>query len=455
MPLSNDTKGKLSVLSAIIFNVICGSLNTWSSINGYYMSYLRMYDPKIQLVDGYFIRDIISFTSMCIGPLVALLDSKIGVKYTILISSILNIISNLTIYYSTNLYIIYCSMFALGFIMCANYLPIIRNALLYFPDKKGLINGLILFSFGSGSFIYIFLADSIINPEFKKMNPQTHYFDDDIARNVKIYFKYFNILNNILIIIGYLILFEYEKDENEKNEKEKLTEKKNDDVKTLEVKEKKISMKSALCQALQGIQFYQLVAMTTTLSMTQSIITNTYRTFGQEHAIDEHLLSIVSRINSILQGFARLGWGLLFDKFTFKSLFFTCIFGELAVCFMLNYSAKYHYLFYVIISIQSIVAGKVSLNVSMFTKIFGINYFGFIYSFGSFIGGFFNASCPFIIKFVVRNKSDYRTLYFVVGIMNLIALVALFTFKDKPFEYKLKDEKEDGKKEVELEEKLN
>ena len=70
-------------------------------------------------------------------------------------------------------------------------------------------------------------------------------------------------------------------------------------------------------------------------------------------------------------------------------------------------------------------------------------------------GGFFNASCPFIIKFVVRNKSDYRTLYFVVGIMNLIALVALFTFKDKPFEYKLKDEKEDGKKEVELEEKLN
>ena len=454
MTSSQNLKGKLSILSAIIFNVICGSLNTWSSINAYYMSYLRMYDPNIKLVDGYFIRDIISFTSMCIGPLVALLDSKIGVKHTILISSILNVIANLVIYYSTNLYIIYCSMFALGFIMCANYLPIIRNALLYFPEKKGLINGLILFSFGSGSFIYIYLADTIINPEYKKMNPETHYFDDDIAINVKIYFKYFNIINNILIIIGYLILFEYEKSDVEKNDKEKqLTEATNEDVKTLEVKEKKISMKSALCQALQGIQFYQLVAMTTTLSMTQSIITNTYRTFGQEHAIDEHLLSIVSRINSVLQGFARLGWGLLFDKFTFKSLFFTCIFGELGVCFMLNYSAKYHYLFYIIICIQSIVAGKVSLNVSMFTKVFGINYFGFIYSFGSFIGGFFNASCPFIIKFVVRNKSDYRTLYFVVGIMNLIALVALFTFKETPMKYKIKDEKEDDKKEVELEEK--
>ena len=80
--------------------------------------------------------------------------------------------------------------------------------------------------------------------------------------------------------------------------------------------EEKISMNQALCQALKGIQFYQLVAMTTTLSMTQSIITNTYRTFGQENAIDEHLLSIVSRMNSIMQGFARLGWGLLFDKFT-------------------------------------------------------------------------------------------------------------------------------------------
>ena len=111
MTSSQNLKGKLSILSAIIFNVICGSLNTWSSINAYYMSYLRMYDPNIKLVDGYFIRDIISFTSMCIGPLVALLDSKIGVKHTILISSILNVIANLVIYYSTNLYIIYCSMF--------------------------------------------------------------------------------------------------------------------------------------------------------------------------------------------------------------------------------------------------------------------------------------------------------------------------------------------------------
>lgn len=452
MNISQDLKGKLSVLSAIIFNVICGSLNTWSSINGYYISYLRKYNPSIQLVDGYFIRDIISVTSMIIGPLVSLMDNKIGVKYTILISSIINIIVNLVIYFSTNLYVIYSCMFGLGFIMCANYLPIIKNALLYYPEKKGLINGLILFSFGSGSLIYIYIADSIINPEFRKMNPQTHFFDDDIAQNTPTYFKYFNIINNTLIIIGFLILFEYKKDENEKETEKKLTEEKKDTK--VEVNENKISMNQALCQALKGIQFYQLVVMTTTLSMTQSIITNTYRTFGQENAIDEHLLSIVSRMNSIMQGFARLGWGLLFDKFTFKSLFFTCITGEILVCLLLNYSAKYHYLFYMIICIQSIVAGKVSLNVSMFTKIFGIYYFGYIYSFGSFVGGIFNASCPFIIKFVVKNKNDYSKLYFVVGVMNIIALIALGTFSEKKMEYELPEKKEETK-EVELEEKLN
>ena len=177
---SKNTKGILSIISSVIMNIICGSLYSWAGINGYFMSYLKYKgSPAIEIKDGYFFSPIITFTSMCFSPLMTLLDAKIGLKLISLMSTILVIITNLLLYYSTNIYYVYGCMVSL---------------------------------------IYNSFADYIINPNYRKINPSTGFFDKEIAFNVKKYLLFFNIFNSIFAILSFLFNFEFKEDETSKEE---------------------------------------------------------------------------------------------------------------------------------------------------------------------------------------------------------------------------------------------
>ena len=85
----------------------------------------------------------------------------------------------------------------------------------------------------------------------------------------------------------------------------------------------------------------------------------------------------------------------------------------------------------------------------MFIKVYGIKYFGFIYTVFTAFGSFTHLLGPFIIKIVVKNIEDYKILYIGGGLCSLLALFILFCFSEKKFEYEIKNT------DKELEEKLN
>ena len=80
----------------------------------------------------------------------------------------------------------------------------------------------------------------------------------------------------------------------------------------------------------------------------------------------------------------------------------------------------------------------------MFTKVYGIKYFGFIYSMSTALGGFCHLLGPFIIKIVVKNVSDYKKLFIEGSIGCLICLLILVNFSEEKFKYKI-NEKDNGK----------
>ena len=444
--LSQKTKGKLSVISSVIMNIICGSLYSWAGINGYFMSYLRYKDsPTVEIKDGYFFSSIIQFTSMCFSPLMTILDEKIGLKIISLLSTILVLLSNFLLYNSTNIYYVYACMSLFGIINAMNYMPLMKNCLLYFPERKGFINGLVLFGYGASSLIYNTFADLIINPTYKKINPSTGFFDEDVALNVKKYLLFFNLFNGSFALVSFLFQFEYKE---EKNKDKKAINKK--EINKVENEEISLTSKEAFMQAIKGIQLYQLWLMSTILQVVSFTIASTYRSFAQQCFVDEHLLSNLTKTYSICGGLSRLIWGILFDKFSFKSLYAICIIIQSLVDAFLFYSVNFPYIFFFSLCFQSIViSGKISLNVTMFIKVYGIKYFGFIYSVFTAIGSFTHLLGPFIIKIVVKNNDDYKKLYLGGAFCSIIALFILISFSEKKFEYKIK---ENGK---ELEEKLN
>ena len=419
---------------------------------------------------------IITFTTMCFSPIVTIINEKKGIKIISLISIILILITNIALYYSANISCVYGCMICYGIINAMNYMPVIKNCLLYFPNKKGLINGLVLFGYGTSSLIYNSIADYLINPEFHKINPSTGFFDKDITKNVKKYLKFFNIFNGIMSIISYFLLFEYKvndreikntenKDvkENYINNNDKIDNNGNIKDNKIEIKqisenkenykyekelEGEISVKEAFLQATKGKQLYELWIMSTVLQIVSFTISNTYRSFAQQCLMEEHFLSNLTKTYSILSGISRLIWGYLFDKFTFKCLYSICIITQAIVDSLLFNSVHYPFLFFFLLCFQGVVvSGKISLNVTMFTKVYGIKYFGFIYSVSTAIGGFCHLLGPFIIEIVVKEVEDYKKLFIGGSIGCLFSLIILFNFSEEKFKYKM-NEKEDNEKEL-------
>lgn len=474
LSLSKRAKGIFSVISAVIINIICGSLYSWSGINGYYISYLKYSDsPTIEIKDGYFFMPIITFTTMCFSPLVTIINEKKGIKIISLISIILILITNIALYYSKNISCVYGCMICYGIINAMNYMPVIKNCLLYFPNKKGLINGLILFGYGTSSLIYNSIADYLINPEFRKINPSTGFFDKDITNNMKKYLKFFNLFNGIMSLISYFLLFEYKindkeikntknKDviENDINNTDNLDKNDNKKVEIKQISkntennvyekefEVKISVKEAFIQASKGRQLYELWIMSTVLQIVSFTISNTYRSFAQQCLMEEHFLSNITKTYSILSGVSRLIWGYLFDKFTFKCLYSICIITQAIVDSLIFNSVNYPILFFFLLCFQSVVvSGKISLNVTMFTKVYGIKYFGFIYSVSTALGGFCHLLGPFIIKIVVKKIDDYKKLFIGGSIGCIFSFIILLNFSEEKFKYKM-NEKDNNEKEL-------
>ena len=441
--LSKNAKGVLSIIASVIMNIICGSLYSWAGINGYFISYLKYKDsPSVEIKDGYFFSSIITFTSMCFSPLMTILDARIGLKLICLLSTILVVFSNFLLYNSTNIYYVYGCMSLFGIINAMNYMPLMKNCLLYFPQRKGLINGFFLFGYGTSSLIYNSFADYLINPTYQKINPSTGFFDKNIALNVKKYLLFFNLFNGTFAVLSFLFQFEYKKEKGEEKQLKDKNKKEEEDL--------SLSLKEAFFQALKGKQLYQLWVMSTVIQVVSFTITSTYRSFAQQCFMDEHLLSILTKTYSILSGFSRLFWGILFDKFNFKSLYSICIITQIFVNSILFYSVNFPYAFFFLLCFQSLaISGKISLNVTMFIKVYGIKYFGFIYSVFTAIGSFAHLLGPFIIKIVVKNTNDYKNLYIGGTFFSIMALIILFCFSEKKFEYKIEN---NGK---ELEDKLN
>ena len=58
----------------------------------------------------------------------------------------------------------------------------------WFPEKRGLMTGISLFSYGLGSFFFTLMANNLMNPDDLKptliINEDLRFFDEEIAMNL-------------------------------------------------------------------------------------------------------------------------------------------------------------------------------------------------------------------------------------------------------------------------------
>lgn len=138
------------------------------------------------------------------------IGEKIGVKNAILIAITLELISLLILLLIPKYIMVLFSMGIFGIGIALNNLIVTKNGWKYFPNRKGLVNGINMSASGQSSSFLTPIADfGIINPQ-KKGTDSNGIYPKDIANKLPIYLY---ILIGIFLLkgsISYFTTFNYE-----------------------------------------------------------------------------------------------------------------------------------------------------------------------------------------------------------------------------------------------------
>ena len=171
MKWNNKIKGILSLIAGILIQLLIGNLFSFPNFIPYYKSYLYYKNDnkeKISELQLYFIAPTGIFVHNTLPSVTGFLDQLLGIRILTIIGVLSLLVSQLIMYYSINYYLLIISYIFFGFCGSLTYFQTLKNCWKYYPNKKGLISGIIFSSFGLSSFAFTSIGDMIINPESKK-----------------------------------------------------------------------------------------------------------------------------------------------------------------------------------------------------------------------------------------------------------------------------------------------
>ena len=144
------------------------------------------------------------------------LDNKIGTRFITLIGAILINLSFILMMISTNYYLILISMCILGLGCGLSYLSVVKNCWEYFPNRLGLVYGIIITGDRLSSSILIYIAEFLIIRY--DLSPK------EISDKFLNYLILLSILVFMLSILAVYLTFNYQEEE-DLSEIEELNEK--------------------------------------------------------------------------------------------------------------------------------------------------------------------------------------------------------------------------------------
>ena len=200
-----------------------GSLNTLNILNRYFYSYL-LHNGNQDLKSMLFmiIMQCIYPVQYCFMTIGVRIGNKIGTRFITLIGFIFINLSSLLMMMFTNFYLILIPMCIFEFGCGLSNLSLIKNCWEYYPNRLGLINGIMIGGIGLNSCILTHIADNIINQQL--MLPKDGIYPKDISDKFINYIIFLSILFFILSIISVCLTFNYQEEE-DKSKIEELEEK--------------------------------------------------------------------------------------------------------------------------------------------------------------------------------------------------------------------------------------
>ena len=157
------TKAILSVISAFLLMLFFGSIYSWSLFVPFLKSEFSYSAFQTQLIFGTVIA-VFSITMIFVNDLIR----KHGLRKVIILAGLLYAIGYAVAFYSqTNFLTVWLGIGVLGGVSTGiGYLVSVSVPALWFPERKGLITGIVSAGFGGGAILHSYIAETMLKLNF-------------------------------------------------------------------------------------------------------------------------------------------------------------------------------------------------------------------------------------------------------------------------------------------------
>ena len=438
--LNNTIKGVSSVISAVLINLLTGSIFTFPNLITYYQKFT---DNKFNETKLYFVAPTGIFIHNSLPSITGILDDKFGTRILNIVGSLSLLGSQLIVYFFKNYILLIVAYALFGFCGSLTYFQSLKNCWKYFPNKKGLISGIIFSSFGLSAFIFTTIADAINKP--KNNEKKT---DKEIADGFKLYLKIFIICIISMGTLSSLLCFPYKKEEDylerlssedeengcdidfvgESNKNHYSVQLKNEDNNEDNREGHNLTLKESIF-SLDFLLCLSLASCTLTFGF---LLTNTYRKFAEKNQHKENIIAILCQVFTLLNTFSRLIWGFISDKIGFKILYSIVCINQL-ICGSLIYFLKDNIVTYFIVVCFGVLSfsGHVILFPNLIHTKFGVENSVYLLGICGIFAGIAALIGPIISLFVLKDGKieAYLKIYIIGTAPTIISLLITFFIK--------------------------
>lgn len=366
-------RSTLALFGAFLIHVTLGTVYTLSNINSYLTSYMRKhgtpdatYGGSMWISSSYAVGQGLS---MVLG---GYLERRFSARLSCILGCILHSMSIMSTSRTIDhgrLAVLVSYGFLPGFGCGLAYMTPMSNGFGWFPNRKGLVAGVILAGFGIGTFVFNMAQTAFVNPE--NLSPPDksggYFTQDSVLDNVPQLFVFLGLMYASMQFIGCCLLFKPPNDS---------------DNKSSDVKPILVESEITFDKAIRTREFIVLFLVFGITNQGVLFVNSMLKEYGQIFINNDLFLAWAGSMASIANSLGRLVWGMAIDRYSFTQCFtaITTIFGTLMFIMPFEFilSSKLLYLLCTL-GIFGSFSGWMSTYPVHLSRIFGLEISGMIY----------------------------------------------------------------------------
>lgn len=370
-------KSTCALFGAFLIHVTLGTVYTLSNINSYLTSYMRKhgspdatYGGSMWISSSYAVGQGFS---MVLGGYI---EKRFSAQLSCIIGCALHSIAIMSTSWSVNhgpLAVLVTYGFMPGFGCGLAYMTPMSNGFGWFPNRKGLVAGVILAGFGIGTFIFNVAQTAFVNPD--NLSPPSdasgYFTQQSILEKVPQLFIFIGSIYAAMQFVGCCLLFKppdvnYRLVSNEKSDERPI------------LVDNEMTMKRAI-HTREFIVLFLVYGITTQGVL---FVNSMIKEYGQLFIGNDMYLAWVGSMASIANSMGRLLWGLAIDRFSFTQCFtlITIIFASIMFVMPFEFVLSSKVLYLVgTLGIFGSFSGWMSTYPVHLSRVFGRTNSGMIY----------------------------------------------------------------------------